>query len=335
MHPWWRHRPASAPRTAATGSRSPGSRLAPSLVRVAGPGRGRGRVPAAWVPACLVAAILGVAPVASCAPAVMPAVTAVAPGVGPTGGGTAVVITGTGFDAGPQVYFGAASATSVAVLTATRIVAIAPPGSGTVDVTVRTANGTSPTGSTDQFTFRRTAQACAPAFTDVPPHYWAAAPIYELQCAGIVSGFPDGAFLPDQAITRAQFVTMLALALGLKPAAGPLPFTDVPPSAWFAPFVAAAVQADLVQGLTPTTFGPSAPLTREEMAVLLARALHLPTAGRVRFGDSAEISAWAIGGVDAAVAAGYLDGFPDGNFQPLGRATRAQAAKVLAVVLRS
>ena len=307
-----------------------------------GPGGGRGfgatcgtagRARPGWLPACLVVAGLALGPAAWAVPTPMPAVTAVAPGVGAPGGGTPVMITGTGFDAGPQVYFGAVAATSVAVLSATRIVAVAPSGAGTVDVTVRTANGTSAAGSVDRFTFSRAARACAPAFTDVPPDYWAAAPIYALQCAGIVSGLPDGAFLPDQAVTRAEFVKMLDRVLGLKPAPAVLPFADVPPAAWFAPYVAAAVHAGVVQGLAPTTFGPEATLTREEMAVLLARALHLSTIGAPSFGDSAEISAWAGPGVDAAVAAGYLDGFPDGDFQPLGTATRAQAAKVLAIAI--
>jgi hypothetical protein len=70
------------------------------------------------------------------------------------------------------------------------------------------------------------------------------------------------------------------------------------------------------------------------MAVLLARAMHLAPTATLDFSDVAQIDAWALNGVEKAVAAGYMGGFPNGSFQPLGTATRAQAAKVLAIVLQ-
>jgi hypothetical protein len=98
--------------------------------------------------------------------------------------------------------------------------------------------------------------------------------------------------------------------------------------------VLAAVRAGIVGGLTPTTFGPNETLTREQMAVLLARALKLTQTATLHFGDDAAIGAWARDGVAETVVAGYIDGFPNGTFQPGGTATRAQAAKVLAMVLK-
>jgi hypothetical protein len=231
------------------------------------------------------------------------------------------------------VAFGAAPAASFTVDSDTQITAVAPEGSGTVDVTVTTPAGTSAATAADRFTY--TAAQPVPGFPDVPPSYWAYAQIQALVKAGIVNGFPDGTFRPEEPASRAQFVKMLLLAAGLKPAgAGATAFQDVPASAWYAPYVAAAVQAGIVQGLTPTTFGPDQTITREQMAVLLARALKLTGSARLTFSDTAQIDAWAQAGVQAAVAAGYLNGFPDGSFQPLGPATRAQAAKVLAMVLQ-
>jgi hypothetical protein len=183
----------------------------------------------------------------------------------------------------------------------------------------------------DRFTY--TASPATAAFPDVPAGYWAYAAIQPLVKAGVVNGFPDGMFRPDQAVSRAQFVKMLDLVLGLQPAGGQTPFADVPPSAWYAPYVAAAVQAGIVEGLTPTSFGPDDPVTREQLAVLLARALKLTQAATLHFTDNALIDAWATGGVEEAVAAGYINGFPDGSFRPLATATRAQAATVLARVL--
>ncbi len=82
-----------------------------------------------------------------------PAVTGVSPASGSQLGGTPVTITGSGFAAGATVDFGTAAATGVTVQSPTSITAVSPPGSGTVDVTVTTAKGTSPTGSADRFTY--------------------------------------------------------------------------------------------------------------------------------------------------------------------------------------
>lgn len=166
-------------------------------------------------------------------------------------------------------------------------------------------------------------------FSDLAGAAWAQAAVDSLSAAGIVSGFPDGSFRPALPLTRAEFVKMLVLATGLAPGSGITPFTDVPVSAWFAPYVSTALQAHLVQGLSASTFGPNAPLTREQMAVLLTRALGLTGSAPVRFTDVGQIDAWALPGVQAAVAAGYLAGFPDGSFRPQAVATRAEAAVVL------
>ncbi len=171
-------------------------------------------------------------------------------------------------------------------------------------------------------------------FADVPQTHWAADPIAQLTAAGALSGYPDGTFRPDAPVTRAEFVKMLDLALGLAPApTGPSAFTDVPAGAWSQPWIAAAVAAGIAQGTSPTTFAPDATLTREQMAVLLARALHLNQAPAPHFTDTAAIDPWAVSAIGAASAAGYIHGFPDGSVQPTATTTRAQAAEVLSLVL--
>lgn len=82
-----------------------------------------------------------------------PTVTKVEPNHGSAG--TTVTITGTGFTGASAVHFGATSAESFTVNSDTSITAVSPREKGTVDVTVTTPAGTSPTGATDQFTFSR------------------------------------------------------------------------------------------------------------------------------------------------------------------------------------
>ena len=93
-----------------------------------------------------------------------PAVTGVTPNQGGTAGGTSVTITGTGFTGTTAVDFGAIAATSVNVVSDTQITANSPPGSGAVDVTVITPDGTSAIVTNDQFTYVPAVFSVAPAF---------------------------------------------------------------------------------------------------------------------------------------------------------------------------
>jgi hypothetical protein len=95
----------------------------------------------------------------------LPTVSALAPNSGPVAGGTAVVITGTGFSGATAVKFGTTAATTFAVTNATQIAATSPAGSaGAVDVTVTTPTGTSAISASDKFTYVQapTVSALAP-----------------------------------------------------------------------------------------------------------------------------------------------------------------------------
>ena len=126
-------------------------------------------------------------------------------------------------------------------------------------------------------------------------------------------------------MTREQFVKLLAETVGLPVDGGKAyaAFTDVRPSSWSAPYIAAAVDAGVI---VPAEFGGSAflpgqVLTRAEMAVWTARALGLQPNGQAR--------AFA----DPAAAAGIVTGTPGNRFAPAGKVTRAEAALVLNRVL--
>ena len=82
-----------------------------------------------------------------------PAVTAISPNSGSPSGGTAVTITGANFTGATAVRFGSNAASSITVNSITKITATSPAGTGTVDVTVTAAGGTSPTSSGDKFSY--------------------------------------------------------------------------------------------------------------------------------------------------------------------------------------
>ena len=94
----------------------------------------------------------------------VPVVTAVSPPAAPLAGGTTVTITGINFTGATTVDFGSTAGTNVVVKSATQITVTAPAGTGTVDITVITPNGTSPTSSADQFTYEG-----APTISSISP----------------------------------------------------------------------------------------------------------------------------------------------------------------------
>jgi hypothetical protein len=173
-----------------------------------------------------------------------------------------------------------------------------------------------------------------PVFSDVSASYWGYDAISSLSSRGIVSGYPDGTFKPDASITRAEFATMLVKALGLSATGTAGKFTDVTAGAWYYGTVNAAASAGLVSGPGDNLFAPTAPVYREQMAVMVAKAMgnKAPATNGTElnaFSDKSAVSSWAVSGMDEAVKAGIVSGMTADTLVPLANATRAQAAAMI------
>ncbi|MBM7566652.1 S-layer homology domain-containing protein [Paenibacillus sacheonensis] len=174
-------------------------------------------------------------------------------------------------------------------------------------------------------------------FTDIEGSY-AKDAIQKLLEAGIINGLGDGKFDPTGQLTRAQFAIIIAKALGLKVegASESSTFKDVPD--WASDYVGALFKAGIVTGLSTDTFGSDMPLTREQAAAIMVRALgKQPDASNesLPFKDADSISGWAKGYVAAALKLGLIKGNADGTFNPKGDATREQAAQMGAGFLQT
>lgn len=108
-------------------------------------------------------------------------------------------------------------------------------------------------------------------FSDVPAGQWYTVAVSTLANAGAINGCGDGTFHPNQAISRAQFVTILAGIYGVN-ASGGMPFSDVGRS-WYYDAVATAYANGWVSGLTDGTFRPNQTITRAEAVSILNRVL--------------------------------------------------------------
>lgn len=181
-----------------------------------------------------------------------------------------------------------------------------------------------------------TARACQIAFSDVPYNQWAYGYIRQLACEGIVSGYGDGTFRPDESTTRAQLVKMLVLSRrgwGLVNPERPT-FTDVPPTHTFYRYIETAASHHLISGYGDGTFRPDNYVTRAQVAKMLVLALDWTSSGAtVRLCD-VDSTHWAWPYVQLAVQHGLYSGYGDGCFRPDQLATRAQLAKVLSLSMR-
>lgn len=170
-------------------------------------------------------------------------------------------------------------------------------------------------------------------FSDLEGH-WSQSVVEKLAVRGIVSGYEDGGFHPDQPVTRAEFSKLAGTALKLAPGGGQA-FADVAPEDWYYPYVYGAQSAGLIFGYDGR-FAPMERITREDSAVILYRALEQrgrAPQGEFDFQDSPLISEYAREAVGALAAQGLLRGF-EGNFHPDGNTTRAEAASMIESMLR-
>ncbi len=168
--------------------------------------------------------------------------------------------------------------------------------------------------------------------TDIAGH-WAEANIRKLVELGAVSGYPDGSFMPDNTITRAEFATILVKAFKLEIRNGNV-FSDTA-GHWAKDNVSTAAAFGIAGGYEDGSFGPDDLITREQMAVMSVKAAKLEVVNdETEFADSAGISEWAKSAVTTAVKNGLMKGYPDNTFQPRGNAKRAEAVTVIMNALR-
>ncbi len=170
-------------------------------------------------------------------------------------------------------------------------------------------------------------------FTDLSDAAWAEPYITSLTKSGIISIPADGKFRPNDSITRAEFVKMLVSALRLTAKDVNIKLNDVSPSDWYYQAVSAAVSYGLVLGDDNGNFCPNDTITRQDMCVIMSRAMDKLGYGKVGIGelfyDDHQISSYAREAVYRMRHHGIVNGVGDGTFAPLSDASRAVTAKII------
>lgn len=174
------------------------------------------------------------------------------------------------------------------------------------------------------------------SFSDVPDTHWASEAIKSLAAKQIVTGASASEYRPNTNVSRAEFTALLIRALGVQTEGQTTTFADVKADSWYSSYVAAAVKLGIVTGRSQNTFAPQATISREEMAVMVIRALEVkqgkklePTTSDLIFADASNISGWAVSYVNAAAESGLVQGRANNRFAPEGLMTRAESAQVI------
>lgn len=162
--------------------------------------------------------------------------------------------------------------------------------------------------------------------------HWAQVHIEKWTTDGLIAGYPDGKFKPDDPITRAEFVSLVNRAYKIERSDTLYQFPDVKSSDWFFAQVMSGKEAGYIAGYPDGSFKPNHHISRQEAAVLITKLLSLSSEQQTSltsFTDHLSIDKWAQSSINAVLNNGIMSGFPDKTFKAQQNISRAEAVVTL------
>jgi hypothetical protein len=181
---------------------------------------------------------------------------------------------------------------------------------------------------------------CTVTFSDVQPGSTFYVFVQCLACRGIIGGYDDGTFRPDDGVTRGQLSKIVSNAAGFDDDVSGQTFSDVDPNNTFYLYIERMVMKGVIGGYEDGTFRPGNPATRGQITKIVSNARgynDIPTTQT--FEDVAPDSIFYMY-VERLASRGVMSGNPCGGegepcgldnrpyFRPFNNATRGQTAKV-------
>lgn len=172
-------------------------------------------------------------------------------------------------------------------------------------------------------------------FTDIANYTWAKKAIEVMASKGIINATSANNYTPSAPVKRADFILLLVKTLGLS-AKVDSNFSDVNPSTYYAEAVAIAKKLGITNGVGNNKFTPEAQISRQDMMVMINRAMTAAKKNLMTgtesdlssFEDRSKVASYAIQSVATLVKNGIVKG--DGaNINPLKNVTRAETAVLL------
>lgn len=168
-------------------------------------------------------------------------------------------------------------------------------------------------------------------FKDAKNH-WAKDDIALAYQLGIVGGYEGNIFKPNKPITRAEFATIFANALGLEVKETSTSFRDLE-GHWSKNKVEALRELGIIGGYSDGTFKPDKEITRAEVAAIIAKSLAAHSSAENWFNDI-DSTNWAASYINKVAGLGLVNGVGDGKFAPNKNTTRAEAITLIMRMLR-
>ena len=182
-------------------------------------------------------------------------------------------------------------------------------------------------------------------YTDVPEESWFYEYVTYATKHHLVTGTSSDTFSPEAGMTRGQFINGLRRAVGASnndyKSSSSVLFTDVKSGSDYEQAIYWAVTCGVASGTASDQFSPDQTLTRQEMAVMIQRAMDasaitvLDTVSAQEFNDAGEIAAYAREAVASLQKKGLLSGDANGNVQPTRVVTRAEGTAVLVRLMQT
>lgn len=167
-------------------------------------------------------------------------------------------------------------------------------------------------------------------FRDITGH-WAEQSILYCYEQGWMFG-DKGRFRPNATMTRAEAATVMVRVMGLQESEAESDFDDTK-NHWAREYIAIARANHLISGVGNNRFRPDAPITREQVAVLIDNAAVFSNAVDYHdnpFSDvSPESTPWSYEAIIKMYHNGVFTGYPDGTFRPKANIKRAEMARIL------
>lgn len=176
-------------------------------------------------------------------------------------------------------------------------------------------------------------------FDDVDSSNWAKDYIKFVYDNNIMIGDGTGLFRPEDYVSREEWAKIILCTFGVDTEGAECNFDDVSKEEWFYPYVSRAFELDIVNGISNSSFGTGQSLTRQDAVVMLYRLLLMARdnaefkSSDTSFSDGGEIADYAKEAIEAFGSLGVVNGYSDGSFKPNGNITRAEAAKIIKVLL--
>lgn len=192
------------------------------------------------------------------------------------------------------------------------------------------------TESSDSSSSSETTTPSSPSVstTDVPTPEIMPVEQSEVAHEKYITGYQDGTFRPDQSITRAETAAMMARIMKLETKEGLMTYKDVPTTYWAKGSIIALTTQHLMNGYADGTFRPEQPITRAEMAAILASWKQLKGTQTAASPYTDIEKHWARDSIVALANAGWITGYNDNSFQPNKYITRVETVTILNTILK-